>query len=42
MSATITIDYDDGSQITFYDVDDSDIDLMVDNYLHVYGYTHLV
>lgn len=42
MSANVTIEYDDDSHITFYDVDNRDIDGMVDNYLHEYKYSHKV
>lgn len=42
MSATVTVEFDDDSHITFYNVDDRDIDGMVDNYLHSYKYSYKV
>lgn len=39
MSATVTIEYDDDSHITFDDVPDKVIDDIVDNHLHEYKFS---
>lgn len=42
MSATVTIEFDDNSVITFFDVADNAIDGMVDSYLHIYKSSYKV
>ena len=42
MSATITVEYDDGSEIVFFNVTDRAVDGMVDRYLHKFRYSHKV
>ena len=42
MSATVYIEFDDGSSLAVEDVPDNVIDNIVDNHLHPYPFSHRV
>lgn len=42
MSANVTIEYDDGSSITFFDIPDGVMDEIVDDHFTPYEYSHKV